>query len=269
MSNNERPPFILALCADLQGCSFHRIMTPLASLVESGIADGRIDSGIWPDEAVKAAKPDVIVWQRQVEDEQIETITRWRDLLPDALFIYELDDYLGEIPLASFHHSFMPLDISERVARGAALCERVTTTTEPMAEWLRSLGAVDVRVVPNGLPQARIKKREPRITGKLRVGWAGGMSHTGDLALLCPAMQAIGDDVTWVFLGMQPENCPVRVEYHEGVAVTQYLDAMAALDLDLVDPAPVGDIIPRPFPGARQCCHLAETAFPGFLLPLR
>ena len=268
--NSDRPPFILVFVADMQGCAFHRCMTPLASLVESGVADGRIDAAMWPDEVAHAANPDVIVWQRQVEDGQIEVMERWRKMLPNALFVYELDDYLGEIPAASFHASLMPPDIEPRLRRAVALCDRTTTTTEPMAEWLRSLGAPDVRVVPNGLPQARLREREPRAAGqRLRVGWAGGMSHAGDLEILRPAMEAIGDEVTWVFMGMQLENPPVRVEYHEGVPVVHYLDAMAQLDLDLVL-APLED---NPFnrcksnlrlieAGAMGACAIAQNALP-------
>ena len=235
------------------------MLTPLASMVESGICDGRADQQLWPDEIGTAAKPDVVVWQRQVEDAQIDAMRRWRTLLPDTLFIFELDDYLGEIPPASFHASFMPPDITQRVTDAIAICDRVTTTTEPMAVWLRSLGARDVRVIPNGLPQARIRERSPRVTGKLRVGWSGGMSHAGDLALICPAMEAIGDEVTWVFLGMQPENCPVRVEYHDGVSVMAYLDATANLDLDLVL-APLED---NPFNLCKSNLRLVEAGTMG------
>ena len=230
----DRPPFVLAFGADLQGCCFHRIMTPLASLVEAGVCDGRIDMALWPDDIALAAKPDVVVWQRQVEDAQVETMARWRKLLPDALFVYELDDYLESIPEASFHASFMPPDIEFRVTNAMVHCDRVTTSTEPLAEWLRSIGAFDVRVVPNALPQARLREREARLSGRLRVGFAGGMSHAGDLEILREAMAAIGDEVTWVFMGMQPKDPPVRVEFHPGVSVHTYLDGIMALDLDLM-----------------------------------
>lgn len=234
MSN--RPAFILAYAADGQGCGLHRVSVPLASLMESGVADGRIDMQMWPVEAVAAAKPDVIIFQRQVEDSQIELMQKYREALPGALFIYELDDYLGEVPAASFHAGFMPPNLAGQVSRAMAICDRATTTTEPLAQWLRELGAKDVVVVPNALPQARIKEREPRPAGqKLRIGFAGGISHAGDLELLRQAMTEISsDEVTWVFMGMKPKNPPVEVEFHEGVAPLQYMDALAALDLDLV-----------------------------------
>lgn len=244
----SRPAFVVAFMADNQGCGFHRVMMPLGSLVESGVVDGRIDMAVWPDHVGAAAKPDVVVWQRQVEDAQIDAMARWRKMLPDALFIYELDDYLGEIPKASFHASFMPLDIESRVRRGLALCDRATTTTQPMADWLRRISDDDkgmseadkrsvslpVFVVPNALPQARLKEREPSPAGRIRVGFAGGMSHSGDLELIREAMTEIGDKVTWVFFGTKPENPPCQIEFHEGLSANVYLDKMAMLDVDVM-----------------------------------
>lgn len=236
MTQPSRPPFVLAILADQQGCGFHRIMTPLGSLVEAGVADGRMDLMVWPDHVAVAAKPDVIIWQRQVEDGQIEAMARWRTLLPNTLFVYELDDYLGEIPEASFHASFMPPDIEDRIGRALQYCDRATTTTASLAAWLKGLGAKDVRVVPNALPQARLKGRTASPAGKLRIGFAGGMSHSGDLELIKPAMLAIGDAVTWVFMGTKPDGLrsDFPVEFHEGVAATSYLDVMGTLDLDLM-----------------------------------
>lgn len=234
MTDKVRPPFILVIIADSQGCGHHRCMIPTASLVESGIADARIDISLWPDHVLQAAAPDVIVFQRQVEDGALDTIERWRKLLPNTLFIYELDDYLGEIPPASFHAGFMPPNIAEKVGRALSLCDRATTTTEPMAEWLRSLGSKDVRVVPNALPLNRLRERDPRQSGKLRVGFAGGMSHSGDLRLIEPAMEAIGDGVEWVFFGARSDGArDVRIEFHEGQSPQTYLDGMAKLDVDV------------------------------------
>src|ERR1700737_3101159 len=112
----DRPPFILCFAGDSQGCGFHRIIVPLASLVHTGVANGRIEIGLWDDDFVLACAPDVIVWQRQVEDVQIALMGRWRAKFPKTIFVYELDDYLDEIPPASFHASFMPPDIRLRIS---------------------------------------------------------------------------------------------------------------------------------------------------------
>jgi len=231
-------------------------MTPLASLVSAGVANGRIDSNAWDDDIAVACDPDVVIWQRQVEDSQIATMQRWRQKLPKALFVFELDDYLDEIPPASFHASFMPPDIRDRIVRAIAICDRVTTSTRPLADWLVGLLPVGSRtqvlVVPNALPAGRLQERPARTSAKLRVGFCGGMSHnapeptvswralyansvlSNDLELIKPAMEAIGDAVEWVFFGARPDNAPVPVEYHQGLPPHMYLDKLASLNMDLM-----------------------------------
>ena len=41
-----------------------------------------VDMGGWDDDTVVACNPDVIVWQRQVEDHQLAAMQRWRQKLP-------------------------------------------------------------------------------------------------------------------------------------------------------------------------------------------
>jgi GT2 family glycosyltransferase len=189
----------------------------------------------WPVEMLLAVKPDVVVWQRHVEDGQLEVMRRAREALPDALFVYELDDYLGELPAASFHAGFMPPDLPGRIRRAILHCDRVTVSTEPLARWFRAeLGAKDVRVVGNAVPGGALRPREGRATGRLRVGFVGGISHDGDLELIRPAMREIGDEVEWVFFGSQIKNPPVHVEFHPGVAPGDYQARMLGLDLDLM-----------------------------------
>ena len=230
----DRPAFIYCFAADLQGCGTQRISLPLASLVDAGVADGRIDMMPPSVEVMAAAAPDTIVWQRQIEDSQIETMRKYREALPGVLFVYELDDYIGEIPEKSFHRGFMPPKLAEKLAAGLAICDRVTTSTEPLAEWLRELGGKDVRVVGNALPVARLLPRERHPANKVRVGFAGGISHEGDLDILRLAMEQIGEEVDWVFFGAKPRNPPVRIEFHDGVPPMAYLDHLTKLNLDLV-----------------------------------
>lgn len=65
----------------------------------------------------------------------------------------------------------------------------------------------------------------------MRVGWAGGVSHTGDLAEIRSVVQDLQDEVEWVFMGMKPDG--VSCEYHPGVTIDQYPEELAKLDLDL------------------------------------
>jgi GT2 family glycosyltransferase len=259
MISSDRPPFILVISSDNQGCSYHRLQLPLGLLAASNLAEGRIEMGHWPDDLLAAVNPDVIVWQRAVEDHQFDHMRRYRRLLPNALFVYELDDHLGAVPPASFHAGYIPPHLPERVGQGLSLCDRATTTTEPLAQWLRTLSDTPVLVVPNAVPMARLKERAPRLSGKLRIGWAGGISHAGDLELLRPAMEAIGEEVQWVFMGMQPTDPPCRVQFHPGTSPHQYLDALLSLDLDLAL-APLEDNV---FNRCKSNLRLLESACIG------
>jgi GT2 family glycosyltransferase len=234
-SLSERPPFILAFLADSQGCGWHRIQVPMGSLLNVGLAEGRIDMRPWPVEQIVAANPDVIVWQRQVEEGMFDLMASYRKALPNVFMIYEIDDFFAGLPPKSFWSGFIPSNVEERIMRGIALCDAVTTTTERLAAWLRERGAKDVRVAPNVVPMSRMRRREqPKPGTKLRIGWAGSLSHEGDIELLDKAMADIGEAVEWVFMGIQPKNPPVRVEFHEGVPVNTYMDEMEKLNLDLL-----------------------------------
>lgn len=253
------PPYILCFMADTQGCGWHRIQIPLGTIVSAGLADGRMDMNVWPIEAVVAAQPDVVVWQRQVEDGQLTVMQKYREALPKTFFIYEIDDHLGDVPTASYHRSFMPPNLEDRVRRGIALCDAVSTTTEQMAEWVRSLGATDVRVIPNVIPMNRLREREQRLNdskSRLRVGWGGGISHAGDLALIKQAVEEIGNAVQWVFLCMKPDGIQAAdVEFHDGVPPDQYLDKLQSLNLDLIL-APIEENV---FNGCKSNLRLVEA----------
>ncbi len=91
----------------------------------------------------------------------------------------------------------------------------------------------DIRVAVNrlnplqwgALTSARRQGRKPR------VGWAGGNSHDGDLAILRPLAEALGDEVEWVFMGMKPAQ--LSCEFHRGVPFDWYPQKLASLSLDL------------------------------------
>lgn len=260
MSDRVRPPFVLCFAGDLQGCGFHRMAVPLVTLCTAGVAEGRLDVMQWPVEMLTAVKPDVIVWQRHVEDGQVEAMRKAREALPDALFVYELDDYLGELPAASFHAGFMPPNLPARIRRAVALCDRVTVSTEPLARWFRDeIGAADVRVVGNAVPGGALRPRESRASGRLRVGFVGGISHDGDLELIRPAMREIGDEVEWVFFGAQPKNPPVHVEFHPGVQPGEYQAKMLGLDLDLV----LAPLENNPFNRCKSNLRILEAGMAG------
>lgn len=244
----QRPPFVLAHLADLAGCGFHRIMRPLQIMGRNGIITGRAESQFLPDAVLKGIRPDVVVWQRQCDENHVETIKRYRAALPDAYFVYEIDDAMSAVPDKSWHKPYMAANIDERTAIAVALCDVVTVTTQDLADHMKSfcyLGT-KVRVVPNMLGQddfeqaTQVKHEASKITDptrshKLRIGWGGGIGHAGDLELLHEAMVILKDEVEWVFLGMDPDVPVGVVKFHAGIAnPDRYLASLAAINVDLI-----------------------------------
>ena len=250
MSDNRlnRPVYILGHNADTAGCGHHRIIRPIEMLARLGMAMGRCDLRVWPDELLHAMAPDVVIWQRQHEDHQLEHMARYRAALPNAFMVYEVDDALSAVPHASWHRSFMPDDINARMAKAVTFCDVITASTRALARHMRevcgpfdkSSGGVDIRVVPNMLGQDDFQQAQSvrlanrKLHRKPRIGWGGGISHSGDLAMIAEAVDETSDRVQWVFLGMQPEGIKASVEFHMGVQPREYLAKLASLDLDLM-----------------------------------
>jgi GT2 family glycosyltransferase/glycosyltransferase involved in cell wall biosynthesis len=213
-----------------------------------GLMHGRAEPMFLPPHVILALEPDVVVWQRQAEESQIDIMRQYREALPHAFFVYEIDDALSAVPEKSWHRPFMPLDIDARTEKAVALCDAVTVTTEPLRQHMLSIcePGTAVRVVPNmlaredvqladGMRRKTLAEPQLRKDDKLRIGWGGGIGHHGDLALLNDVFAELRDEVTWVFLGMQPDvPLGTSVEFCGATGPQQYLQALASIEVDLV-----------------------------------
>jgi O-antigen biosynthesis protein len=227
-------PVVLAHPADPFGCGNYRVIKPFSALKEGGMVDGMMSIGLLQVPDLERLDPDVIVLQRQIGDERLDAMRRIKKF-SRAFTIYELDDYLPNLPLKSVHRAQMPKDILKSLRKGLSFVDRFTVSTAPLAEAFAGLHG-DIRVVENRLPldwwsgltSKRQRGRKPR------VGWAGGVSHTGDLELITDVVKELAGEVEWVFMGMCPEIIrPYVHEMHVGVAIDLYPAALASLDLDL------------------------------------
>src|SRR5690606_28289037 len=127
-------------------------------------------------------------------------------------------------------------DILRSLRRAFALVDRLVVSTPALAEAFAGMHP-DIRVARNRLPPAWWNglPAPRRSTGpKPRVGWAGGVSHTGDLEMIADVVAELADEVDWVFFGMCPDRLrPHVAEFHPGVDIAQYPRALALLRLDL------------------------------------
>ena len=227
-------PTVLAHVADSGGCGNYRVIQPLDALNREGVAEGALAWNYLAPAELERYQPDSIILQRQVGDEQLEHMRRMH-AFSRAFKVYELDDYLPNLPLKSVHRAHMPKDILRSIRRGLTYVDRFVVSTQPLAEAFAGLHG-DIRVVPNTLDTRYWKGLNPlrRQSRKPRVGWAGGASHTGDLEVIADVVKELANEVEWVFFGMCPDKLrPYVHEFHEGVSFEQYPAALARMNLDL------------------------------------
>jgi len=227
-------PVALVHPADLFGCGHYRVMQPFLAMKQAGLLDGAISTGLMHVTDLERYNPDTIILQRQIGDERIEAMQRMQRF-SKAFKVYELDDYLPNLPLKSIHRVHMPKDILRSLRKGLSFVDRFVVSTEALAEAFTGLHG-EIVVMENRLPVSWWQglQSQRRQGKKPRVGWAGGSSHTGDLELIADVVRDLADEVEWIFFGMCPDELrPYIHEYYEGVAIEEYPEKLASLNLDL------------------------------------
>ncbi len=228
-------PRLLAQPADPWGSGHYRVIQPLEALKQAGLAEGVLYATVLDPVEQARIDPDVVILQRRISDADLAGIQRMRRF-SRAFTVYEIDDYLPNLPLKNIHREHMPKDVLRSMRRALGMVDRCVVSTPQLAEALHGLHT-DIRVVRNLLPPAwwTALPHPPRpAPGKPRVGWAGGVGHTGDLELVADAVIELAADVDWVFFGMCPERLlPYVAEFHSGVDIRLYPRALAGLQLDL------------------------------------
>lgn len=254
-------PRLFCVAADAFGCGHYRIRQPFLAMREQRLAEGMLAVSHLTPVAMERFAPSAIVLQRQVTDDQLGYLRQYRDF-NQSFKVFELDDYLPNMPLKSVHRDQSPKDLLKALRQAVALTDRFIVSTAPLAEQFAGFHA-DIRVLANRLPMhwwSELSSRRGR-SAKARVGWAGGIGHRGDLELIAEVVRDLADEVDWVFLGMCPDKLrPYVKEFHEGVPIEQYSTKLASLDLDLAL-APLEDNI---FNACKSNLRLLEYGACGF-----
>ncbi len=228
-------PRLLAQPADPWGSGHYRVIQPFEALKRAGIIEGVPYSAVLDPVEQARIDPDVVILQRRVSEQDLAGIARLRRF-SRAFTVYEIDDYLPNLPLKNVHREHMPKDVLRSMRRALAMVDRCVVSTPQLAETLHGLHD-DIRVVRNLLPTSwwtALPRPARASSAKPRVGWAGGVGHTGDLELVADVVIELAREVDWVFFGMCPERLlPHVAEFHEGVDITLYPRALASLGLDL------------------------------------
>jgi len=248
--------------ADREGCGEYRMIAPSRALLKSGLVHCHETMRLYTPPELARIAPDSIVFQRQLDWQQIDVIERVKNT-STALRVFELDDLITNLPLKSVHRKSMPPDMRERLKKALSLCDRLVVSTEPLARQYGKLCGSTV-VLPNRLEKRRWLGLAPptrRLDGKPRVGWAGALGHLGDLLLIESVIEATAKEVDWVFFGMCPDRLRRFVaEYHEWMPLRDYGKKLASLDLDLA----VAPLEHNPFNEAKSNLRLLEYGVLGY-----
>ncbi|RKS16378.1 glycosyl transferase family 1 [Pseudomonas sp. WPR_5_2] len=227
-------PLVLGLPVNSTAVGIYRVTAPLEELQAAGRVIARVAYESPSTVEIERLSPDTIVLQGRYSEGAAGDILRMKKY-SGALRIFELDDYVVSAPKKNTHARNKPVNTEQMLREGIALCDRVVVTTQPLADALSSMHS-DIRVVPNMLspvPWATLTSRR-RTSGKPRVGWGGGTSHTGDLEIIAEVVRELANEVEWVFFGMCPEALrPYIHEFHSTTGFQGYPYKLASLNLDL------------------------------------
>ena len=254
-------PFILVHPADQYGCGNYRVRWPLDVLLRNGFAHGVESSYLLDVGTLADLDPDVVVFQRLIELDQIARLKQYRKET-DAFFVFELDDLITNIPGDNRFAGLFPRQTMDRLRLAIGLCDRLVVSTPALAAAYGQF-APDVVVCPNSLPNVPWASLfgNRRHGGKPRVGWAGSTGHLGDLKILYPVVKATAHLVDWVFLAALPNVLRrYAAEVHELVPIDQYPAKLASLDLDLA----VAPLEVHPYNDAKSNLRLLELGAMGY-----
>ncbi|WP_448152727.1 hypothetical protein [Castellaniella caeni] len=225
-------PVVLASHGDWQGCGYYRVLHPYQAMAAELRLEGGVKLGAFHFADVARIEPDTIILQGAWANEGILVqIKRFRETT-GAKVALEFDDYLPNIPTRSAYRRIVRQGVIKQMRRAIERVDWIVVSTPALAQEYAAYHE-DIRVAFNGLPRSVWGDlcSQRQVGKKPRVGWAGGSSHTGDLAEIRALVKDLEDEVDWVFMGMKPEG--VRCEFHAGVPIDQYPAQLAALNLDL------------------------------------
>jgi GT2 family glycosyltransferase len=251
------------------GSGQYRVIEPLDQLQMKSMAEtcltnlmGRNSRRVLTPMDVARAKPDRIIVQHSIADEDLANLRAIRAACPGAFIVQLMDDLTSDLPKS--HPNFVQgqREGHVRTMEALSLSDRLIVSTQPLADYYQAL-TTDVRLVPNSLDARTWGAfvRTPPLRKRLRVGWAGAAQHLGDLKLIATVVAELADEVDWIFMGMCPDELrPYIKEFHPFVSYKDYAKKLASLDLDIAL-APLED---NPFNACKSNLRLLEYGAMGW-----
>ncbi|MBS1159863.1 MAG: glycosyl transferase family 2 [Proteobacteria bacterium] len=224
------------------GSGEYRMLSPFRALQMAGLAQtcfihpvGHKQQRVLNPIELARAAPDVLMLQQAIDDLQITQLKQYRRYNQNVFITYAVDDVLGNLPRKHYLYNFQAREGKSRMREGLSHCDRLIASTQPIADYCQGM-IDDIVVVPNRLAGSQwLGVQAQRGMGKKpRVGWAGAQQHLGDLEMIKEVVEALHDEVDWIFMGMCPDFLkPYVAEEHPFVSFAEYPAKLAALNLDL------------------------------------
>ena len=184
---------ILFLNRDSAGVNYFRTQTPAVELerIYGDEFEVDIDADVDfknPETFEKLKKYNIIHYHGRLVDD-IRQMSNIKRQLPDIKFVMDIDDYW----VLDKKHPLYSMSVEHKLATLAIenlkLADYITTTTEVFAEEIKKItGKNNVFVLYNSVNPDSMKQFEnnwkPDPNGKIRITYAGGSSHLGDIQQL-------------------------------------------------------------------------------------
>ncbi len=215
-----------------EGSGFWRMMIPLGELNAHGHKAYVSTNAINEEELWKA---DTIILKNVVDKMGIATCLAVREANKTKI-VMDVDDDLfvaENHPLRKKHEM---IDSSFIFIQTLKAVDAVTTTTEYLANKIREYNK-NVFVCPNCYDPIWFNAKQRTHDGPLRIGWAGSVSHIGDLEMVAPALKRIKEKygVQIVTRGdYRVKNIwGTETEVFPNVPIKYYPDALASMAIDI------------------------------------
>jgi len=243
-----------------------RITSPLVALCRQG----KVSECIWPMEKdgrdlsvaeISRLAPDTLIVQHYLHDKHLAALEAWNTAPGRPFVVYTLDDLISNLSATNPFFKNIPANSRSRLKYALDRCDRLVTSTEFLADTYRNF-CTDIRVVPNRLEQEKWLplRSQKRTTAKPRIGWAGGTTHQGDLAILKEVIEQTRSEADWIFFGMCPADIrPLLTEYHPFTGFSDYPARLASLALDIA----VAPLAEHPFNQGKSNLRLLEYGILG------
>lgn len=171
--------------ADRAGCGTIRLIQPLEALAEYANIETAYDEKL----KTRGFMPKVLIGQRVCKDAPSDL---WQHIAGNPVrpkLVYEMDDDLWNVDPTNaaafqwFNNGYDKIsgeyhDVQGNIAENIRVADRVTVTTEALADLVRPMNE-NVVIVPNTLPEWVLDWERPR-NERLTVGWMGSSTHAMD-----------------------------------------------------------------------------------------